>query len=182
MKVFSHSTASEAVAALGLSGANLQVAQQWLAAWSDGRPPRGARFFAKCDGRNIPAFAIFEVSQGESLRCVLAGAYFGMALGFDLSGQNMLILTPAADRAMRMERAWSIGDGAILSGKRDISVGGAPATAHEEVYLPLADSSKESVRTYLMHTNWRPVGDAWVQGRVTTNLELVHELQASPLG
>lgn len=181
MKAFSRASASQAIAALGLRGINTEVARHWLRVWSDGRPPRTTRFFESCDARQVPAMAIFEVSHDQSLRCILAGSYYGLALGFELAGQDILALTPAADRSTRLQRAWSIGDGALLTGTRSFIVSSRDSVEEQEVYLPFSDGRTQNTRTYLMHTNWRPAGEAWLQGNVGTNLELVRDLHATSL-
>lgn len=181
MSALNHLAASGAVSALRLTGTSRDLAARWLSLWSDKRPPSRTLFYERCDRRFIPAIAFFEVRRGQSIRCLYAGSYFRLALGFELSGQDVLALTPAGDRQTRLERAWKIGDGAILIGRRNFRTHSANNTRADELYLPLSDASGPDKRTYLMHTGWRPSGEDWIQGSVATNLELVRDLNSVPL-
>src|SRR5690349_21460025 len=87
---------------------------------ADEHPPTQTRFLECCDWRLKPAIAIFQVRKGEWIRCTLSGSFYRIALGFDLAGQDMLALTPAADRATRLTRVWAIGDGAAMAATRKI--------------------------------------------------------------
>jgi hypothetical protein len=128
-----------------------------------------------------PAIATFEVRRNKSLRCIHAGGYFRLALGFELAGQDILALTPAAERQERLERTWAIGNGLIVTGARKFRTRfGAEETA-EEIYLPLSDATDLDTRMYLMHSSWRPVGEEWVQGTVATTLELTRDHQSVSL-
>lgn len=170
MSALTHFAASNAVAALRLSGSNKLVARSWLSSWSNEQPPGWLQFGERCDWRLKPGIACFEVHRGISVNCITAGGYFRLALGVDLTGQNILALTPAADRENRMERAWTIGNGAIQTGGRTFrSLFGRNERA-DELYLPLYDERDADLPAFLMHSNWRPDGDEWVPGAVTTDL------------
>jgi hypothetical protein len=182
MDKFDHGAASKAISSLELRGMNKAVSRHWLSVWRNEKPPTSSRFFETCNWRSTPAIAIFEVCKGQSITCVLAGSYYRVALGFELTGQDLLALTPAADRETRLERVWAIGDGAIMAAQRKFASLSGGEESIEEVYLPLSDVAKPDTRTYLMHSNWRPVGEGWVQGSAGTNLGLADEPNALSLG
>lgn len=174
-------TAFKAVAALRLNDGNKDAARCWLSSWNIGKPPTRERFFRNCDWRLEPAIAIFEVRREQSVRCIQSGLNFRLALGFDLAGQDARSLTPAAHRGARLANAWAIGEGLIMTGNRKFrnKVGGE--TKADEIYLPLSDRPSDDVRTYLMHSDWRPASEDWTEGRVSTDLDLSHDPHTAAL-
>ena len=176
-----HRTAWRAVAALRLNGGNRDAARCWLSLWNSGKPPSRARFIPNCEWQLRPAFAVLEVCRGQSIRCLFAGINFRLALGFDLAGQNVLSLTPAAHREARLAYAWAIGEGLIMTGRRKFRNSVGAETHADEIYLPLSDRPASDVRTYLMHSDWRPEGEDWLEGRVNTDLDLALEPHTAAL-
>jgi hypothetical protein len=87
----------------------------------------------------------------------------------------------AANRPDRLANAWAIGEGLIMTGHRKIRDSAGGETHALEIYLPLSDRPSTDMRLYLMNSDWRPVGDDWLEGRVNTNLDLTLDPHAAAL-
>ena len=85
-----------------------------------------------------------------------AGSYYERVLGFDLTGQDILILTPAALREERLARAWHIVQGAVTVSQRPYQLSTGGTLMVEEIALPFGDTLADKTRYFLMHNDWRP--------------------------
>lgn len=163
--------AANAVAALDLKGPNKDVAAYWLSRWRDDKPPYRGDFDQAQIGRHSPAIAIFEIRKGESIPCISAGAFYRLALGYDLTGQDLLSITDAVEREDRLDWCWRIVEGAVTVSYRTFKSEGRGAANAQGVSLPFRDIEDDGARYFLMHTNWRPVGDDWIDGSVTADAQ-----------
>jgi hypothetical protein len=158
--------AFNALAALGLNGANKQVAAHWLSRWQDDEPPLLEDFGLRDIWEFNPAIAIFEIRKSESILCVSAGSFHRLALGYDMKGEDLLSLTAAAEREARLAWCWEIVTGAVTVSYRPYKSRSNPKATAQCMSLPFCDTGRDGERCFLMHTNWRPEGSDWVAGNV----------------
>ena len=179
MSLSSFSLAANAIADLKLRGPNRDVAAYWLTQWHGDTPPTRARFAQRRGWTHNPAISYFEVRKNLSVRCIAAGVYFELALGFNLVDKDVLALVPDADRKIRLSRTWAVGEGGVMAANRQFGSNRTACSA-QEVYLPFSDRPGDDVRYYMMHSNWRPVGGEWVTGTAQTNTSLAHDPNGLP--
>jgi hypothetical protein len=165
-----HHAAAAAITALRYNGANLDVAQHWLSGWRHGHPPRMSASTLEALWQYKPAVMICRVVKDKSLTCIKAGALLRVALGFDASNRDLLALLPQDSRAFELERAWAITEGAITVRYRRFSSKDGHEGLSQGIALPFSGEDADGGRYFLMHTNWRPVGNDWVMGNVDVEL------------
>ena len=170
-----HHAAADAIAALRYNGANLDVAVHWLSRWRRGRPPQMRAFTAEAIWQHKPAMMFCRVVKDKSLTCVRAGALLRVALGFDLTGRDLLSLLPESERAEELGRAWAITEGAIAVLSREFRSRDGHCGFAQGIALPFSGEDAEGGRHYLLHTNWRPVGTDWIIGNVDVDLKTPSE-------
>ena len=161
--------AQKALAGLDLIGANTQVAAYWLSRWQGDAPPARKDFDAAKDWEFTPAIALFAIRKDEDFRCIGAGAFHRLALGYDLVGESVLSITSAAEREERLAWCWEIVEGAVtVSYRRYRATQSALAQC---MSLPFSDIDPDGTRYFLMHTNWRPADGDWISGRVQADAQ-----------
>jgi hypothetical protein len=165
-----HHAAAAAITALRINGANLDVAQHWLSGWRHGQPPRLCVSTLDAVWQYKPAMMICRVVKDKSLACVMAGALLRLALGFDPRKRDLLALLPQDCRADELGRAWAISQGAITVRYRRFSSRDGHQGLCQGIALPFSGEDGDGGRHFLMHTNWRPVGDDWIVGNVDVEL------------
>lgn len=153
--------ATLAVRALGLHGHNRHVADYWLSLWNGDRLPIRAVFDPKRLSGRMPAMSIMEVRPDEGLHCRLAGSYSRLMYGIDLTGKDILALTPAEQRAQRMRNVRSIVMGQVVVQRKPLRHDNGVVEWVEDVCLPFADLAENGSRRYLGHTNWQPTRQDW---------------------
>lgn len=151
-----------AVKTLGLHGHNRTVADYWLSLWSGDRPPLRASFDPKRLPTRLPAMTVMEVRSGESLRCALAGSYYRLMYGIEITGKDVLALTPEAQRGKRMGNVEAIVMGQVVAQLKPLRRDDGSITWIESVCLPFADPTADGARRYLTHANWQPAGMDWI--------------------
>jgi hypothetical protein len=161
--------AKQAVAALKLNGANREVATHWLSRWHDGKPPRIRSFNQDKVWQHGPGVTVYELRK-DSLRCVTAGGFLRLAVGFDLTGQDVLSITPAEDREERMAICHQLVQGAVGMYYRLFKSKSGPEGLAQGVSLPFSNADANGARYFMTHTNWRPVGHDWMEGNVALDL------------
>jgi len=166
-----HANAAAAIRALHYQGANLTVAEHWLASWRRNQPPRMSSFHTGAIWQLKPAMMFCRVVRGESLTCVHAGALLRVALGFDVSNRDLLALIPEDQHAERLDWAWRITEGARTVLYRQFSSHDGHSGMAQGIALPFAGEDDKGARRFLMHTNWRPVGTDWIIGNVDVELK-----------
>ena len=80
-------TVVDVIASAGLEGANKPIVAHWLSQWRNGNAPAIAGFDTGPIVAHAPGIAIFEIRQNESLKCLKAGAFYRLAVGFDMEGE-----------------------------------------------------------------------------------------------
>ncbi|HEX4301638.1 MAG TPA: hypothetical protein VHZ78_02510 [Rhizomicrobium sp.] len=163
--------AFQAVAALGLNGANKQLAAHWLSRWRNDAPPTRESFRIDEAWEYSPAIAIFKVQKGQSVLCLSAGSFHQLALGYDVAGNDILSITSADERERRMAWCWEIVLGAATVSWRQYETAGQSKGLAQGMSLPFSDRVADGARYFLMHSNWRPVGGEWVPGTVQADAQ-----------
>ncbi len=163
--------AFQAVAALGLNGANKQLAAHWLSRWRGDAPPTRASFKMDEVWEHSPAIALFKIVKDESVRCLSAGSFHKLALGYDMTGEDILSITSADERERRMAWCWEIAQGAVTVSYRRYETAGQSTGLAQGMSLPFSDRDADGARYFLMHSNWRPVGSEWVIGNVQADAQ-----------
>ncbi len=134
-----------------------EVAAYWLSLWDD-KPPTLAKFNLAALSQHISGIAIMAVKPGESVRCVWAGANYKLGLARDITGADMLAITPPEQRAARLQGNSALVLGTIQIGMRSVrSQNGKLLT--QELYLPFAERNAGGVRHNLVFSDWQPKGD-----------------------
>src|ERR1700761_3914522 len=148
----------------------MDVALHWLGAWRNGLPPRRRSFDLDALWQYKPAMMLCRVVKDKSLTCVHGGAFLRVALGYDISGRNLLALFPEDKRAGELERAWAIAEGAISVRYRKFASKDGQEGLAQGIALPFSGQDAAGGRHFLMHTNWRPVGTDWIMGNVDVDI------------
>jgi hypothetical protein len=170
-----YARACEAVTALKLTGTNKEFAAYWLSRWRNNSAPKMNSFILHRDSQYAPATGVMEVRQNQSLRCIRGGAFIKLALGFDLTNQDILAMTAEGDRAARLAWAWQIAKGAVAVARRPFQTRGGLGGSVQIVFLPFSDEKSDGSRYFQMHTNWRPEHADWIEGSVTVDLQSLAE-------
>ncbi len=158
MSDFLKAKAAEGFAALDLALESRRIADYWLSLWEGNELPLRARFEPLHVRDLLPGVMVMEVKPGERVRVRLSGSAINAAVGMDLTGKDLLELTPDQDRRTRLERnSQSALGNAGWSLRRGTSPDGATWSA-EEVYLPFRDCTDDGARLVLFHTTLRPNG------------------------
>ena len=166
-----HHAAAAAITALRYNGANMDVALHWLSTWRRDKPPSRGGFDIDALWQYKPAMMLCRVVKDKSLTCVHGGAFLRVALGFDISGKNLLALFPEDKRAGELERAWAITEGAISVRYRKFTSKDGQEGLAQGIALPFSGQDPQGGRHFLMHTNWRPVGSDWIMGNVDVDIQ-----------
>lgn len=162
-----HARARSALASLDLKGANRALAIRWLSQWRTDKPPKMLRFAESMEADHKTGAMYCRIGKNQKLTCISAGPNLRVALGFDLSNQDLLSLIPAGLREERLSYWWQVVEGSVAVSYRPFkSLDGGAAVA-QGVALPFSDELPDGARYFLMHTNWRPVGTDWIMGNVT---------------
>lgn len=164
--------AVNAIAALDLNGANKRLAAYWLSRWQGDKPPSRERFDMKQVWEFSPALMILAIRKDEIMRCVSAGAFTKLALGYDLVGEDVLSLTSAAEREERLAFCWQIVLGAVTVFYRAYESAGHAKGLAQGTSLPFCDVDADGTRYFAMHSNWRPVGNEWTLGNVSADVQM----------
>lgn len=162
--------ARAAISALQLHGANSEVAEHWLSLWRLGKPPSMRRHYDS-PAPHRAATMLCRIRKDESLFCVKAGALVRVALGFEIGKQNLLAITAGGERDARLAYWWELTEGAVSVTYRRFSSRNGASRLVQGVALPLSQEESDGARHFLMHTNWRPAGDDWIEGNVNVEYQ-----------
>ena len=178
---FDRQIAETALAGWSLAAANRRLAEYWLSLWEgDALPPR-SRFAPAAVRDLLPGIMIQEVKPGVRMTVRLCGTAITQAFGRDLTGCDLVALSPPDVRAERLARNSRIAEGAIgLAARRAMSRMGKPAES-QEIHLPFADITEDGARLILLHSSWRPKGAEPGVPEVENVLRLADEFQIVPL-
>jgi hypothetical protein len=181
MHIWSLARAREAVNRLDLTPLNREVAAYWLTLWDGSTPPQWRKFQARKLKHRLSAIAVFEVLPGERVTCRIAGSYYKLALGFELTGMDLIALTPEKDRAHRWKNISLIMEGAVSAASRSIERGLGLVDEAEELILPFADIGDDGCGKYLVHADWRPDSEQWaLEQRKRTHTTLCERQRIEP--
>jgi hypothetical protein len=167
----SYDKAQAAIGQLRFNGANREVASYWLSLWDNDRPPALERFRLDRVPQHKPAIMTCRVLRRKELRCIQAGSYLPMALGFDPVDRDLLTLLPEVQREERLAWCWQIAEGAMAVQYRTFKSSDGRLVEAQGISLPFLDVAADGARFFLMHTNWRPQGNDWIEGNVRANVE-----------
>jgi hypothetical protein len=132
-------------------------------------------FSSNLSSQYKPATIYCQVAQGKYLHCISGGAFIRIALGFDISHQDLLALTPRGERETRLSYWWQVVQGAVSVTYRQFTSKDGQSGLVQGVALPFSDEKPDGSRYFLMHTNWRPVGTDWVGGNVKVDFQNTSE-------
>lgn len=153
---FDAQCARRALADLPLSSANRRLADYWLELWDGDLLPLRARFMPARVRELLPGIMIQEVEPGRRVGIRLCGTAISQAFGRDLTGADLIALSPDATRDDRLAYHSLIAEGAIgFAVRRGKTRHGLPAES-EELHLPLRDRTECNGRLVLFHSDWRP--------------------------
>jgi hypothetical protein len=79
-----------------------------------------------------------------------------MGLGMDVTGQDVIALSPPEYRAARMARNTRVVEGAISLRRQKFHERAGGPVMVEDIYLPLSGIAEDGSRTILYHADWRP--------------------------
>jgi len=165
--------ARAALIGFDLHGGNAEVAEYWLSKWTNDAPPARESFEPKHLSSCLPSMAIFEIDRkAKTVRCRLAGSHCRMALGYELTGKDLMSVTPEDEKAQRWANIEAILDGSVSVGVRGFRNGDGRVASMQEIALPFSGDAN-GLSFYLFHSNWRPQGDGWMAntpGRVSAAL------------
>ena len=161
--------AQDAIAALRLSGHNLELAGQWLSFWKDGKPPPLATY-RRLTWLHTEATMICRIKKSEGIRCLSSGHYLKIALNQDLTGKDTLSVVPPEERDTLLSFWWQVAEGAIAVTYREFKPKDTAPAVAQSVGLPFSGEEPDGARHALLHTNWRPSGSSWIVGNVEGGL------------
>ena len=169
---WSFEKAKFALAELRVAGSNREVADYWLSLWSNDAPPTREQFKPGLAKKYLSSMAVFEVMPDGPVICRLAGTFVKAALGFDLTGEDLLAVTPEQQRETRIKQTRQIVDGAISYAHRSFRFQGHETIA-AEIALPFAGVTDGGGRQYLLHSEWSPTQVSQIgQGQYITEAGL----------
>ena len=152
---FDHRLAQEILEDLPLAPENRRLADYWLSLWQGDALPRRSQFSPSAVRDLLPGIMIHEVQPGLRVSIRLCGTAINQAFGRDLTGCDLIAISPDETRAVRLARHSEIAQGAIGFGlRRGLSRLGVEAVS-EELHLPFGDITPDGARMILFHSNWR---------------------------
>lgn len=178
---FDRQIAETALGMLPLAETNRRLAVYWLSLWEgDALPPR-SRFAPAAVPDLLPGIMIQEVKPGLSMTVRLCGTAINQAFGRDLTGCDLIALSPPEARAERLARNSRIAEGAIGFGVRRGETRTGKSTESQEIHLPFRDVTENGARLILLHSTWRSRDAEPGVAEVENVLRLAEEFQIVPL-
>lgn len=138
-----------------LSPANRQLATYWLGLWDGDEPPLRANFSPARVRELLPGIMIQEVVAGERVWIRLCGTAINQAFGRDLTGADLIALSPDTNRDDRLAYLSRIAEGAIGFAIRRATTRHDQPAHSEELHLPFRDITDDGGRLVLFHSDWR---------------------------
>jgi hypothetical protein len=174
--------AAQKMARLGVEGLNREVADYWLALWSGDTPPLLSSFDPFRIATHLRSVAMVEVRLRQSAICRAAGGNLRSSVGYDLTGKDVVALVPQHQRREMMRVVEDIVLGSIVVADRPFLRADGRVDLIQEIALPFADPSVDGSLRYLIHTNWRPRGEAErALGQARTDTHLARHMRAEEL-
>lgn len=153
---FDKTLAVEAVEAMSLSAANRRLAHYWLSLWKSDEPPLRGDILPSKIKDLLAGIAIIDLRADGTACCRLAGSSICMAIGMDITGKDILALTPEQFRAERRARYEAVTAGAISRNVKRLMTRFNQPVLVEDIQLPLSGATDGSVGQILYHGDWRP--------------------------
>lgn len=104
----------------------------------------------------LPGVMIQEITPGVSMIVRLSGTAINAAFGRDLTGWDLIAMSPDGARTERLARNSDVAKGAIALGVRRRTTRLGHETESQEIQLPFGDVTADGARQILFHTSWRP--------------------------
>lgn len=160
---------------------NRRLADYWLTLWEGNALPCRDQFSPAAVRDLLPGLMIQEIKPGASMTVRLSGTAINAAFGRDLTGCDLIALSPPETRAERLARNSRIAEGAVgLAMRRRKTRLGFDAES-QELHLPFRDVGADGARQILLHTSWRPKNVSPGQPEVMELLRLADEFHIVPL-
>jgi hypothetical protein len=158
--------------ALAFNAKNATLARYWLSLWDGDKPPtRGALNPAHMK-EMLPGIAIMDCRPDESLRCRLAGSAIVAGLGVEVTGRDLVALTPQPFRKARLDRASQVVGGAISRRHQQYQSRAQGQVLVEDIYLPLSGIAEDGNRSILFHADWRPATLDRCHGEIVNGFDI----------
>lgn len=157
MIFFSRAAAERALGDYPLMRCNRRVVDCWLSLWEGDEFPRRADFDPQMVPAEIPGLMVQEIKKGAYVRVRQSGKSVNQAFGLDMTGRDILELSPPDERAPRRERNDPVADGAASYCVRSANMPDGTVAVSQEVQLPFRDITPDGARLVLFHTSWRAV-------------------------
>ncbi len=178
---FDITRAGQILANLPLSPANRRLADYWLELWDGDLLPLRARFSPARVRDLLPGIMIQEIEPGKRVCVRLCGTAITEAFGRDLTGADLIAISPDDTREARLAYHNLIAEGAIGFGVRRSTTRYGMAAESQELHLPLRDMMESGGRLVLFHSDWRARGAHPGVAEVPDVLSCPVEVRAMPL-
>lgn len=130
------------------------MADYWLSIWDADRYPKRTSIVPSKIKALLPGLIIFSVLPGASVRVRMAGTGFYNLLKQELTGQDWLVRTPAADRDQRLAVFSDVARGAAALGRWTFADGSIHHIRCEKLLLPLSPAAGEDEIPALGFIDW----------------------------
>jgi hypothetical protein len=178
VQVWRYEDAAQKIERLGVEGLNREFAAYWLSLWRGDAPPLLSVFDPLKVAKLLPSLVMVEVRPGASEHCRAAGSNVSLALGFELTGKDLIAMTPQVQRRERVRLVEDIVLGGLSTSYRTFLRSDGHKDIIQELAVPFADMTVDGSLRYLVHTNWRPTeqerfpGTARCDARVAKNIRV----------
>jgi len=179
---FDHAFAAAALRGQEWSACNRKLAEYWLGLWHGDALPARTDFSPQAVRDLLPGMMILEIKPNVRVTARLAGTAVNSAFGIDLTGKDILALSPEASREGRLARNSEVAKGAASLCVRNAQTRLGQIVTSQEIQLPLSDFTEDGARLVLFHTSWRPENAQPGVPDVTRTLEAPADWRIIPLG
>jgi PAS domain len=138
------------------SACNRKLAEYWLTLWDGDALPARTRFSPGAVRELLPGIMIMEIAPNRRIAVRLAGTAINAAFGVDITGKDLLALSPSESRDGRLARNSLVAAGAASLCLRYAKSRLGETVASQEIQLPFRDFTADGARLVLFHTSWRP--------------------------
>lgn len=173
--------AEKAFEVLGFNAKNMALARYWLSLWDGDKPPARAALNPAHMKELLPGIAIMSCRPDEGLHCRLAGSAIAMGLGVDITGRDLLALTPPQFRKARLDRASRVAMGAVSRRHQKFLSRAMGPILVEDIQLPLSGSTEDGCRIFLAHADWRPATLDRRQGEIVDGFAIADGIEYFPV-
>ncbi len=157
---------------MAFNAKNTALARYWLSLWDGDKPPARGDLNPARMKQMLPGIAIFDCRPDERLHCRLAGSAIVAGLGVDVTGKDIVALTPTPFRKARLERSSQVVRGAISRRHQRYQTRVGGAVLVEDIHLPLSGIAEDGSRSILFHADWRPTTLDRRQGEIVDGFDV----------